>query len=318
MSETILVTGGGGFIGSNLVRGLLDAGYTVRVVDDFSTGRRENLAGLADTVDVREGDIRDAGTVRDACIGVDAVLHQAALASVSRSVEDPVSTNQVNIDGTLTVLVQARDAGVKRFVFASSSSVYGDTPELPKVETMPANPLSPYALTKLAGEWYCGLFHRLFGLETFCLRYFNVYGPRQDPASHYAAVIPLFVNAFRDECPPVIYGDGEQTRDFTFIGDVVAANLACLRAAPGAAGAFYNVAFGGRTSVNELARRIAARMGSSITPEYRAARPGDVRDSVADVRRAHIGLQWSPLVSLDEGLDRTIEWFEAAARRSDV
>jgi nucleoside-diphosphate-sugar epimerase len=240
---------------------------------------------------------------------VGAVFHEAALPSVTRSVQDPVSTNDINVNGMLNLLLHARDAGVRRFVFASSSSVYGDTPELPKSEQMTPNPLSPYALSKLAGEYYCRIFHRLYGLETLCLRYFNVYGPRQDPASEYAAVIPRFITAVRDGRPPTIYGDGSQTRDFTFVSDVVAANLACLRAPSDAAGGVYNAAEGGRLSITELAKRIAARMQSDITPVHEEARSGDVRDSQADIELARRCLGWAPAVDLDQGLDRTIAWF---------
>jgi len=304
-----LVTGGAGFIGSNLVHALVGGGDRVRVLDNFSTGRRGNLEGLEDRIELVEGDLRRPEDLRRAVAGVACVFHLAALPSVIRSVQDPASCNEVNVTGTLNLLLAARDAGVDRLVFSSSSSVYGDTPVLPKREDMLPMPLSPYALSKLAGEHYGRMFHTLYGLKTFSLRYFNVFGPRQDPGSHYAAVIPLFINAFRQGRQPVIYGDGEQTRDFTFVDDVVSANLACGRAPEEAAGGVYNVARGDRISVNQLARAIGRIMKVEVRPEYQPARAGDVRDSQADSTQARRRLDWSPSVTLEDGLRRTVEWF---------
>lgn len=311
MGSLYLVTGGAGFIGSNLVRHLLARGDQVRVLDNFSTGRRENLAELARDIECVEGDLRQEADVRRAMDGVRYVLHLGALGSVSRSVQDPMTTHEVNSTGTLRALLAARDAGVERFVFSSSSSVYGNTPVLPKQEDMPPTPLSPYALSKLTGEHYARLFHSLYGLATFSLRYFNVFGPRQNPKSQYAAVIPLFVDALQAGQAPVIYGDGEQTRDFTYVDDVIAANLACCSAPAEAAGGIYNVAWGNRVSVNELARRIGALLGRVIPPTYQPPRAGDVRDSQADATRAHRLLGWQPQVPFEEGLRRTVEWFRS-------
>ena len=305
----ILVTGGAGFIGSNFVHRLVADGRSVRVLDNLSTGRRENLGAVLDRIEFVEGDLRDGARVKAAVAGVRHVIHFGALGSVLRSVEDPVTSNDVNVGGTLSLLVAARDAGVERFVFSSSSSVYGDTPTLPKYEDMKVQPLSPYALTKLAGEHYARIFHRLYGLRTFALRYFNVFGPRQNPASQYAAVIPLFIRSLMRGEPCTINGDGEQTRDFTYVDDVVAANLACLTAPDEAAGGVYNVAWGNRTSLLDLARTLGRILGASVPPVHRAARPGDVRDSQADASRARILLGWTPAVPFEEGLRRTVEWF---------
>ena len=309
MSARYLVTGGAGFIGSNLVRHLLARGETVRVLDNFSTGRRENLEELAGRIEVVEGDLRVDDDVRRAMAGVQYVLHLGALGSVSRSVQDPMTTHEVNATGTLRVLIAAREAGVERVVFSSSSSVYGNTPVLPKQEDMTPTPLSPYALSKLSGEHHARLFHTLFGLRTFSLRYFNVFGPRQNPKSQYAAVIPLFVDALRAGQAPIIYGDGEQTRDFTYVDDVIAANLACCTAPDAAAGGVFNVAWGNRISVKELAHRIGSLLGREIPPVHQAPRVGDVRDSQADATRAHTLLGWQPRVPFADGLQRTVEWF---------
>jgi UDP-N-acetylglucosamine/UDP-N-acetyl-alpha-D-glucosaminouronate 4-epimerase len=307
-----LVTGGAGFIGGHIVEALLAEGWRVRVLDDFSSGREENLAAVADTVEVRLGDVRDAGDVESAVSGVEVVFHEAAVPSVPRSVAEPVRTNSVNVDGTLLVLESARRAGVRRVVYAASSSAYGDTPVLPKVETMPANPLSPYALQKYAGEVYCGLYTRLYGLETVALRYFNVYGPRQDPTSQYAAVIPNFVCAcLRGEAPKV-HGDGEQTRDFTMVADAVRANLLAADA-PRATGSVCNVAAGRRTSLNELLSQIRDLTGADVEPVYGPAREGDVRDSLASLERARELLGYRPGVDLREGLRRTVDWFRSRA-----
>lgn len=309
MQAEYLVTGGGGFIGSNITRALLAAGQAVRVIDDFSTGRRENLKDLEKDIDLVQGDIREEETVRKAVKGIRFVLHLAAIPSVIRSVQDPVTSNSVNIGGTLNMLLAARDAGVERFVFSSSSSVYGDTPTLPKREDMTPNPKSPYALSKLAGEHYCRIFHDLFGLKAFSLRYFNVFGPRQNPKSQYAAAIPLFIEALRRKKSPTIYGDGGQTRDFTYVDNVVAANLACCTAPAEAAGGIYNVGCGDRISINELVQKLAVILAPDVKPVYDKPRPGDVRDSQADVSQAITRLGWKPTVSLETGLRRTVDWF---------
>ena len=313
MASEFLVTGGGGFIGSNTVHTLVASGRSVRVLDNFSTGRRENLASVASKIDLVDGDLCQDDALKKAVAGVRYILHFAALPSVIRSVEDPRSTNHVNVTGTLNLLIAARDAGVERVVFSSSSSVYGNTATLPKRENMLPEPLSPYALSKLAGEHYGRMFHDLYGLRTFSLRYFNVFGPRQNPKSDYAAVIPLFVDALMHDRAPVIYGDGEQTRDFTYVDDVVAANLCCCHAPDSASGGVYNVAWGRRTSVNELARTIASVLGKKIEPVHKPARAGDVRDSQADSTRARELLGWKPGVTFEEGLKRTVEWFRAGA-----
>ena len=309
-----MVTGGGGFIGSNLAEAILENGDSVRVLDDFSTGRRENLdeapawarAG-GGTFEVVEGDIRDADTCRAATEGADYVLHQAAIPSVQRSIEDPASSNAVNVTGTLNLLLAARDAGVKRFVSASSSSLYGESEVLPKVETMTPRPISPYALQKLAGETYCRLFHSLWGVPTVALRYFNVFGPRQDPGSEYSAVVPRFVTAIKTGKRPIIYGDGEQTRDFTFVSNAVRANLQACEAGKAALGEAYNVACGFRISLNRLVEILAGLAGVPVEPEYAAPRPGDIRDSLADISKAGELMGFRPEVGVDEGLRRVWE-----------
>ena len=307
---TYLVTGGAGFIGSSLARSLLERGETVRVLDDFSTGKRENLAEAAGRIALVEGSVADEATVRGAVEGVDYVFHEAALASVPRSIEDPLSSNLANVTGTLQVLMAARDAGVKRVVYAASSSTYGDQPTLPKVETMAPSPLSPYAVSKQAGEHYCQAFTTCYGLETVSLRYFNVYGPRQDPQSVYAAVIPKFITAMLEGQRPTIFGDGEQSRDFTFIDDVVGANLlACT--APEASGYALNVACGDRYSLNELVRVLNRILGTSIEPVYADERPGDVKHSQADILAARDILGYAPSHTLEQGLRKTIEWYSA-------
>jgi len=306
-----LVTGGAGFIGSNIARQLVSEGCEVGVVDNLATGRRSNIEDLLGRVDFTEGDVSDQDVCRSVVKGVRYVLHLAALPSVPRSVEDPATSNTANVDGTLQMLLAARDAGVERFVFSSSSSVYGDTPVLPKREDMKPMPLSPYALQKLAGEHYCRVFHSLYGFKTFSLRYFNVFGPRQDPTSQYAAVVPRFIEAFHQDRPPTIYGDGGQTRDFTFVADVVAANIACCKAPEAAAGEVYNAAGGTQTSVIELASAIGGIMGKDITPVHEAPRPGDVRDSLGDGAKARDALGWETQVPMEEGLAKTVEFFTA-------
>jgi UDP-glucose 4-epimerase len=309
-----LVTGGGGFIGGHLVERLVAEGWSVRVLDDFSTGRELNLAPVRDRIDLVRGDIRDAEVLGKAVAGVEVVFHQAALPSVPLSVADPVRTHSVNAGGTVHVLQCAREAGVRRVVYAASSSAYGDSEELPKHEEMPANPRSPYALQKYSGEVYCGLYTRLYGLETVSLRYFNVFGPRQNPASDYAAVIPLFIRAGLEGEPPVIHGDGGQSRDFTYVDDAVRANLVAADA-PDAAGAVVNLAAGVRTSVNELWQAVREILGSDLEARYGAARAGDVRHSLADLSRARRLLGYEPEVELREGLRRTAESMRAELSR---
>jgi len=303
-----LVSGGAGFIGSNLVEALARGGHSVRVLDNFATGKRENLSSFDGTVELIEGDIRSYHTVREALQGIEVVFHQAALPSVPRSVRDPLTSNAVNVDGTLNILYAAKDAGVKRVIYASSSSVYGDTPELPKHEGMRPNPQSPYAVSKLAAEQYCGVFARLYGLETFALRYFNVFGPRQDPTSQYSAVIPKFIRAILAGEKPVIYGDGEQTRDFTFVANVVDANLRAA-SAPTARGVAMNCACHDRISLNQLVAEINAIMGTSVQPLYQGPRPGDIKHSFAAVDLAKQEIGYTPSVPFKEGLKKTVAWY---------
>lgn len=305
-----LVTGGAGFIGSHLLEALVARGDRVRVVDNFATGSRQNLAHLGQ-IEVFEGDLADLSVAQQAMAGVTFVLHQAAIPSVPRSVADPVTSHRANVEATVNVLVAAREAGVKRVVYAGSSSVYGDSPTLPKHEEMPANPLSPYALQKLVGEQYMRLFTSLYGLETVSIRYFNVFGPRQDPSSPYSGVISLFITALLDGRPPHIYGDGEQTRDFTFVTNVVDGVLrACT--APGVGGETLNVATGSRISLNQLLASLQLILGTTVTPVYDEARTADVRDSQADISKARSLLGYEPSVGLTEGLARTITWYRQA------
>ena len=309
-----LVTGGAGFIGSNLCHALVARGDAVRVLDNFSTGRAANLADLGDRVQVREGDVRDAAAVDEAMVGVEYVLHQAALPSVQRSIEEPLESDRTNVLGTLNVLEAARRAGVRRVVFAASSSAYGETPTLPKVESMSPDPLSPYAVSKLAAEHYCKVYWHNYGLATVSLRYFNVFGPRQDPASHYAAVIPRFVTAALRGEPPIIYGDGEQSRDFCFIDNCVEANLkACVAA--DAEEQVYNVACGERTTLLDVTHQLSAIVGRQVTPRHEPARSGDIRHSLADITRARRILGYTAAVSFAEGLRRTVEWYRQLAAR---
>ena len=301
-----LVTGGAGFIGSHLAEELVRRGERVRVVDSLITGKRQNLAHLRD-VEFLEGDLADFDVAQRAVAGVDYVLHQAAIPSVPRSVQDPITSNRAHIDASLTVLVAARDAGVRRVVYAGSSSAYGNTPTLPKVETMPTAPLSPYALQKLVAEQYCQMFTQLYGLETVTIRYFNVFGPRQDPSSPYSGVISLFINALCDGRQPTIYGDGGQTRDFTYVANVVDGVLRACQA-PDASGEVINVATGGRISLNQLFHALRDLVGGKMEPIYRELRAGDVRDSQADISKARQLLGYEPLVSFEEGLKKTVEW----------
>jgi len=307
-----LVTGGAGFIGSHLVEELLRRGESVRVLDDLSSGTRANLeaaAAAAGTAvpEFLEGDVADPALARRAAEGIDYVLHQAAIPSVPRSVADPARSNHANIDGTLSILVAARDAGVKRLVFAGSSSVYGDAAALPKREDMPYNALSPYALQKQVGEQYLRMFTALYGLETVTIRYFNVFGPRQDPSSPYSGVISLFVKAAREKRAPTIYGDGGQTRDFTYVANVVDGVLRATVAA-GVSGQVINVATNGRVSLNELWAQVRALLHADVAPVYAAPRAGDIRDSQADITKAATLLGYRPSVPFDEGLRRTVAW----------
>ena len=303
-----LVTGGAGFIGSHLVAELVKSKQTVRVIDNFSTGQRQNLKECADKIELIEGDIRDLSLVKQSTTGVDFVLHQAALPSVARSVKDPLTTNEVNVNGTLNLLEAAKLNKVKVFVYASSSSVYGNTPKLPKRENMTLDPLSPYALSKLAGEKYCKLFYELYGLNTVCLRYFNVFGPRQNPHSHYAAVIPRFILALVKGQSPAIYGDGRQSRDFTYIENVVRANLlACENKTSW--GEVLNVACGRRFSLNQLYKELSLTLGNSHRPVYTKPRPGDVKHSLADITKSKKILKYSVEVDFRTGLKKTVDWF---------
>jgi len=308
LKRKFLVTGGAGFIGSNLCDSLLELGHEVRVFDNLATGSLANLAHIKSSIEFIEGDLRDPAALAGAVEGVDNVVHLAALGSVPRSVADPVTTHDVNATGTLNVLCAARKAGVKRVVYASSSSAYGDTPVLPKQEDMPASPQSPYAVAKLTGEQYCRVFHRVYGLETVSLRYFNVYGRRQSPDSQYAAVIPLFVSSLMRGESPVINGDGEQTRDFTYVDDCNQANIKASLAEAGA-GEVFNVGTGARISINSLFEKIRDILGSSVEAEHRDPRAGDVRDSLSDTTRISEAVGYAPEYNIDTGLAETVRWF---------
>jgi UDP-glucose 4-epimerase len=311
MTARYLVTGGAGFIGSHLVERLLSGGHRVRVLDNFSSGSLTNLAFAApfgEALEVVRGDVRDLAVVEAATAGVEVIFHQAALRSVPRSVEDPLGTNADNVTGTLHVLEAARRSGVRRVVYASSSSVYGDRPELPKREDQPLAPISPYAVSKAAGEQYASVWSRLYGVETVGLRYFNVFGPRQDPASEYAAVIPRFILwGFRGE-PLEIHGSGEQSRDFTYIDNVVEANVLAA-VADGASGGVFNIACGDRISLLDIVGRLERLLGRSLARRHTPARAGDVPHSLADIDRATRALGYTPKVDFDEGLARTVEYF---------
>ncbi|MGB9073543.1 MAG: SDR family oxidoreductase [Terriglobales bacterium] len=309
-----LVTGAAGFIGSSLVRALLDRGEQVRGLDNFATGKRENLTEVLDRMDFREVDILDLEATRHACAGVDFVLHQAAIPSVPKSVLDPVASNRANVDGTVNVLVAARDAKVKRVVYAASSSAYGDTPTLPKREAMNPNPISPYAVAKLAGEYYMVSFYRCYGLETVSLRYFNIFGPRQDPSSPYSGVLAKFsMQMLRGE-PPTIFGDGETSRDFTHIDNAVSANLlACSAPAAECAGRMFNCATGRRITLNETFEALKKLTGYTETAKYAPERAGDVKHSLADISLAQKHLGYKPLVNFEEGLRRTVDWYKSQA-----
>lgn len=310
----VLITGGAGFIGSHLVEAFLQMGAHVCVLDNMRTGHRDRLKEALEESRGRgrftlfEGDITDPTIVQDAVAGVDYVLHQAALPSVQRSVEDPLSTNRVNVEGTLNVLVAAREAGVKRVIYASSSSVYGDSLQLPKVEDLAPSPGSPYAVSKLAGEAYCRAFTRVYGLETVSLRYFNVFGPRQDPTSPYAAVVPRFIDALGRDAAPVIYGDGSQSRDFTYIANVVGANLLAIEAS-GVSGEVFNIACGEAVSLHGILQWLAEFLGRPVHPEYQPPRAGDIRHSLADISKAARRLGYGPVIRCREGLARTAAYY---------
>jgi UDP-glucose 4-epimerase len=311
MSSRSLVTGGAGFIGSHLAHSLLQQGSSVRVLDNFSTGRRENLADISEDVQVMNDDLRNLDACISACRGMDTVYHMGALGSVPRSIDDPLTTNAVNVQGTLNVLIAARECGVGRVIFSSSSSVYGDTPTLPKREGMLPNPRSPYAVSKLAGEEYCRAFALSYGLETIILRYFNVFGPQQDPSSQYAAVIPKFLAALHEGRRPVIYGDGTQSRDFTYVSNVVNANLLASQV-KGVSGEVFNIACGEQVSVKEMLARMTSFLGRGAEPEYKEPRVGDVLHSRAAIDAAEKRLGYHPAVLFDEGLSRTIQAFVEA------
>jgi len=306
----VVVTGGAGFIGSHLVRALLKRGDRVRVIDNFSTGKEENLSDIISDIDLCRGDIRDEALLAEMLAGIDAVLHQAALPSVPRSFADPVGTTAVNIGGTLALLEAARRKGVKRFVFASSSSIYGNSPVSPKNESLPPGPLSPYAVSKLAGENYCRLYHKIYGIGTVSLRYFNVFGPGQSPDSQYAAVLPLFITAVLNSKQPVIYGDGTQSRDFTFIDNVVRANLLALDAPGVKGGGICNIACGSSTSLLDVIGLLEKFSGRRIEPRFDPPRSGDVKHSLASVEKAESILGYHPAVDFPEGLERTYKYFK--------
>jgi len=306
MTSKYLVTGGAGFIGSHIAETLLDRGESVRIFDNLSTGRQANLSALQGRAEFLHGDIRDFDAVKTAMTGVEVVFHQAAMASVPRSIALPVESLETNINGTQHVLLAARDAGVRRIVYASSSSVYGNTPTLPKHEQMQTRPMSPYAVQKLTGELLCEVFTRIYGLETVALRYFNVFGPRQDPASEYAAVIPRFLTALLKGQRPIVFGDGEQTRDFTYVTNVVQANLLAA-SSPDAVSRVMNIGCGERISLNKLLHLAGELLGTTVRADYREPRPGDVRDSLADISLAHLLLGYQPAVGFREGLARTLD-----------
>jgi nucleoside-diphosphate-sugar epimerase len=303
-----LVTGGAGFIGSNLVRALLDRGDEVRVLDNFSTGKRENLGPFENRIQLIEGDIRSYHIVHEAVSDINVIFHQAALPSVPRSINDPITTNQVNVEGTLNLLDAAKDAGVRRLVYASSSSIYGSNPALPKQEDMTPLPISPYAVAKMAGEKYCQAFAWTYGLETVCLRYFNVFGLGQDPKSQYSAVIPLFITAFLDGGRVTVHGDGEQSRDFSYVDNVVHANLLAAEA-DGASGEVFNVACGERTSLNQILEHLRVITGLDVEVENVQDRAGDVKHSLADIGKAASILDYRPGVSVEDGLRRSVAWY---------
>ena len=310
-----VVTGGAGFIGSHTVEELVRRGETVVVLDDLSSGKEENLSEFRSKISFIKGSITDLEAVRKATQSADYVIHLAARTSVPRSVKDPLETNKVNVEGTLNVLIAARDAKVKRVVFAASSSAYGETPTLPKVETMQPVPISPYGVAKYAGELYAQTFGHVYGLENVCLRYFNIFGPRQDPSSPYSGVLAKFCTAFLEGVPPVVFGDGEQSRDFTYVENAVAANLlACT--APSASGRVFNIGTGSRVTLNQTLVLLAKLSGTSLETKYEPPRDGDIRDSQADISQARDLLQYEPAVGFEDGLSRTLDWYKEAQAKS--
>jgi len=306
--EKFLVTGGAGFIGSNICTELVSKGFFVRVIDNLLTGKKTNLAAIIDKIEFIQADMGDEEIARKAMKNIDVVLHQGALPSVPRSIDNPAATHKHCLDATFTLLLAARDAGVKRFIYAASSSAYGDTPTLPKVETMPPNPLSPYAAAKLAGEYYAKVFYDVFGLETVSLRYFNVFGPHQDPTSQYAAAIPAFVTAVLKDEPPTVFGDGLQSRDFTYIDNVVNANLLAARAQH-TTGQVLNIACGQAVTVNKTIALINELLDKNIEPVYTDPRPGDVKHSLADITAAEEAIGYKPAVPFKQGLEKSIDWY---------
>jgi len=306
--EKFLLTGGAGFIGSNICKSLVSQGCFVRVVDNLLTGKKSNLAGVIDKIEFIQTDMGDAQVAQSVMKDIDVVLHQGALPSVPVSIDNPAATHKHCVDATFTLLLAARDAGIKRFVYAASSSAYGDAPASPKVETMPANPLSPYAVAKLAGEYYCSVFYEIYGLETISLRYFNVFGPYQDPASQYAAAIPAFVTAILQDQPPTVYGDGQQSRDFTYVDNVVDANLLAARTRQ-TKGEVINIACGQAVTVNEIIDMINKLLGKEIQPIYTEPRPGDVKHSLADITAAKNLIGFEPAVQFSDGLQKAIDWY---------
>jgi len=312
-----VVTGGAGFIGSNTVDELVRRGHSVVVLDDLSSGKEENLAESRNKISFIKGSITDLEAVRKAMPEADYVLHLAARTSVPRSIKDPLETNRTNVDGTLNVLVAARDAKVKRVVFAASSSAYGETPTLPKVETMEPEPISPYGITKYVGELYAQTFGRVYGLENVSLRYFNIFGPRQDPASPYSGVLAKFCTAFLEETQPVIFGDGEQTRDFTYVDNAVSANLLACEA-PNVSGKVFNIGVGGRFSLNQTVELLRSISGTQLEVKYDPPRDGDIRDSQADITQARELLGYDPQVEFEQGLRRTFEWYRTVHAKPEA
>ena len=310
-----VVTGGAGFIGSNTVDELVRRGETVIVLDDLSSGKEDNLAEVRSKISFIKGSITDLEAVRKAMQSADYVIHLAARTSVPRSVKDPIDTNKINVEGTLNVLVAARDAKVKRVVFAASSSAYGETPTLPKVETMQPEPISPYGVAKYAGELYAQMFGRVYGLENVSLRYFNIFGPRQDPDSPYSGVLAKFCTAFLEKTQPLVFGDGEQSRDFTFVENAVAANLLACEA-PNASGKVFNIGTGTRVTLNQTLALLANLTGNTLETKYEPPRDGDIRDSQADIKQARDILNYEPFVSFEEGLRRTVEWYREAQAKA--
>jgi len=309
-----LVTGGAGFIGSHIAGELVRKGHSVRIIDNFSTGKRENISSFLNKIELVEADIRELRACRKVVDGVDFVLHQAALTSVPLSIEDPLLTNEINITGTLNLLLASREAKVQRLVFASSAAVYGDDPRLPKSENMEGLPISPYALSKQVGELYCRLFSQLYGLSTVCLRYFNIFGPRQDPFSQYASVIPNFIGKMMKDKRPAVFGDGEQSRDFLYVSNVVDANILAMEASE-VSGEVFNVAGGEKTTVNILVEELNKVLGKEIKPSYEEPRPGDIKHSYADISKARKMLKYEPTVSFSEGLSETVHCYREGNRQ---